>query len=115
MKLYKKEIRAVWQEVGDQHFILGRKPVSDWVDEDKEEELKEKYKPEPEAWYYLEIESRYVPIKEGDKANDKKKEEAKEYLYKISYDIGSTAMDYLSDKDGIKMRESIDILYSEEG
>lgn len=44
----------------------------------------------------------------------KEKEEAKEYLYKISYDIGSTAMEYLSDKDGIKMREAIDILYSKE-
>lgn len=44
----------------------------------------------------------------------KEKEEAKEYLYKISYDIGSTAMEYLSDKDGIKMREAIDTLYSKE-
>jgi len=64
MKLYKKEIRAVWEEVGDQHFKMRRYPVSEWVDEDKEEELKEKYKPGPDVWCLLEIESRYVPVKE---------------------------------------------------
>jgi len=45
---------------------------------------------------------------------NKYKEEAKEYLYKISYDLGSTAMEYLSDKDGMKMREAVDILYQGE-
>ena len=36
--------------------------------------------------------------------------EAKEFLYDISYKIGNMATEYLSEKDGIKMREALDVL-----
>ena len=38
------------------------------------------------------------------------KEEAREYLMSISWKIGTTGMEYLSEKDADKMREAIDIL-----
>ena len=60
VRLYKREIRAVWQEIGDLHFQLDRTPKSDWVNEDKEEELIKKYTPSSDAWVKLEIEERYV-------------------------------------------------------
>jgi len=41
------------------------------------------------------------------------REEAKEYLINISYQLGTMGMEYLSDKDGIKMREAIKILEQE--
>lgn len=37
-------------------------------------------------------------------------EESREYLYYLSYQLGSMAMEYLSDKDGEKMREAIQAL-----
>jgi hypothetical protein len=37
-------------------------------------------------------------------------DDAREYLYNLSYKLGSIAMEYLSDKDGEKMREAIDAL-----
>lgn len=40
------------------------------------------------------------------------REEAREYLLGISWDMGSTAMDYWNDMDpGEKMREAISVLY----
>lgn len=35
------------------------------------------------------------------------REEAKEYLINISYKLGSMAIEYLTEKDGEKMREAI--------
>lgn len=41
------------------------------------------------------------------------KEEAKTFLTKISYDIGTVGMDYLTLKDGQKMRDAIAALDQE--
>lgn len=40
-------------------------------------------------------------------------EEAKEFLTKISYALGTMAVEYLSEKDGEKMREAIKVLEQE--
>ena len=42
-----------------------------------------------------------------------KKEEAKSFLIDISYKLGSMAVEYLTEKDGEKMREAIETLYQE--
>ena len=39
--------------------------------------------------------------------------QATEYIKEISYKIGTTGIEYLSDKDGQKMRECIDFLCNE--
>lgn len=41
------------------------------------------------------------------------RKEAKEYLINISYQIGTIGIEYLSEKDGIKMREAIETLEQE--
>lgn len=41
------------------------------------------------------------------------KEEAAKYLIDISYALGNTSVEYLTEKDGNKMREAIDILKQE--
>lgn len=38
--------------------------------------------------------------------------EAREYLIWVSNQIGNMGMEYLSEKDAVKMREAIDILYN---
>ena len=63
IKLYRKEIRAVWEEVGDLHFILSSVIKSDWQSENTRDELMEKYKVPDGMWCKLVIEERYVPIK----------------------------------------------------
>ena len=37
-----------------------------------------------------------------------KREEAKDFLIDISYKLGSMAIEYLTEKDGEKMREAIE-------
>lgn len=37
-------------------------------------------------------------------------EEANDYLIHISYQLGNMGMEYLSEKDGEKMREAINVL-----
>lgn len=43
------------------------------------------------------------------------RDEAREYLHGISWDIGTVGIEHYSDKDGYKMREAIEVLYSQEG
>ena len=38
------------------------------------------------------------------------KEEAKEYLLWLSYLFGTTGVEYLTEKDAIKMREAVEVL-----
>lgn len=38
-------------------------------------------------------------------------EEAKEFILKISYDLGNMGVEYLTEKDGEKMREAVEVLY----
>ena len=64
IKLYRKEIRAAWEEVGDLHFINSYVIKSDWQNESTRDELMKKYKVPDGMWYKLVIEERYVPIKE---------------------------------------------------
>lgn len=42
--------------------------------------------------------------------NDNKVEKAIQYLKEISWEIGTTGVEYLSEKDGQKMRECINVL-----
>ena len=42
------------------------------------------------------------------------KEEAREFLLKISYAFGNMSIEYLTEKDGEKMREAIDVLDKDE-
>ena len=41
------------------------------------------------------------------------KEEAKDFLIGISYKLGNMAIEYLTEKDGEKMREAIKVLEQE--
>jgi hypothetical protein len=41
------------------------------------------------------------------------REEAREFLMDISYKLGNMAVEYLSEKDGEKMRDAIDVLEQE--
>ena len=43
------------------------------------------------------------------------REEAKEFLVNISYKLGNMSIEYLTEKDGEKMREAIAILERTEG
>lgn len=40
-------------------------------------------------------------------------EEAREFLINISYKLGNMSVEYLSEKDGEKMREAISVLEQE--
>lgn len=40
------------------------------------------------------------------------KNEAYNFLYNLSWEIGTMAMEYLSDKDGEKIREAVNVLAS---
>ena len=41
--------------------------------------------------------------------------EAKEYLLNVSYMIGTTAVEYMTQKDGNKIREAIEVLENRNG
>lgn len=55
-----------------------------------------------------------IVVKEFLGMNDMTNIEAKEYLLNVSYMIGTTAVEYMTQKDGDKIREAIKVLWDQE-